>query len=202
MENTKGAVISIATGESIGVYSRHPHIPFPNSPVSRGNGMGRPESTQGENTSLVYRAVILGDFTFLKVPDVSRAIIEDAIVSTPPLCLYRHALWGAQQNFPRNLPHGGAEQEDRLPSGPMVRRTNHCRYGWVSRTKSPHRWNFTEPPKAHLGRREVEFHVERGGAVQKKTLPVGLESMCFLCERSGPFGLVGKKSPQLGWRPD
>ena len=35
---------------------------------------------------------------------MSRAAVEHAVVSTPPLCMYRHALWGASQHFIRNLP--------------------------------------------------------------------------------------------------
>ena len=36
-----------------------------------------------------------------------REVIEHAVVSTPPLCMYRRGLWGASQHFLRNLPESG-----------------------------------------------------------------------------------------------
>ena len=60
MGETAGAVISIATGESTGVYSRHSHIPFPNTPLVRGIGLEFPPAAQSEYKSMVYRSVILG----------------------------------------------------------------------------------------------------------------------------------------------
>ena len=37
MDNTPVAVISIVTADSLGVYSRESHIPFPNTPRFAGN---------------------------------------------------------------------------------------------------------------------------------------------------------------------
>ena len=37
---------------------------------------------------------------------MSRTAVEHAVLSTPPLCMFRHALWGASRHFLRNLPEG------------------------------------------------------------------------------------------------
>ena len=47
------------------------------------------------------------DFIFSKVDELPQNVMEHAIVSTPPLCLYRHSLWGACQHYTRNLPENG-----------------------------------------------------------------------------------------------
>ena len=57
---------------------------------------------------MVQRAVVRGAaFAFLRAHDLPRAAIEDSSGSTPPLRLFRHALWSALQHFTRNLPREG-----------------------------------------------------------------------------------------------
>ena len=44
------------------------------------------------------------DYAFARTTDLPRAVIEHAVVSTPPLCMYRRALWSASRHIIRNLP--------------------------------------------------------------------------------------------------
>ena len=104
IDGCTGSVVSLATGPNIGVYAGDSHIPFPNTPVLRGIGLKWP-TIQTEQLSYCQRAVVLGaDYQFGQMDDISRSAIEHAVVNAPPLCMYRHALWGASRHFPRNLP--------------------------------------------------------------------------------------------------
>ena len=97
MENTTGTVVSVVTNEHEGVYMDESHMPFPNTTVVSGIGIKWPHTKQGAALTLGRRAVVLGAyFTFNRVHELPRAAIEYAIVDTPPLCLYRHALWGGR----------------------------------------------------------------------------------------------------------
>ena len=108
MEDTTGAIVSVVTDVNMGFYAGESHIPFPNTPALRGIGLKWSLTAHGETLTLTQRAVVLGaDFVFNQVTDMARTAIEYAVVSTPPLCLYRHTLWGACQHFQRNLPENG-----------------------------------------------------------------------------------------------
>ena len=108
MEGATGTVIAIATGGQVGVYPRYSHIPFPNTPALRGIGAQWPLTSQNDSLTFGKLAVVMvGDFSFLKAPNLARYIIEDAVATTPPLCLFRNSLWGACQLFTRNLPSVG-----------------------------------------------------------------------------------------------
>ena len=107
-ENTTGAIISIATNELEGIYASESHLPFPNTPVVRGIGTKWPHDQQEGKLNLNQKAAILGaDFDFSNVHELPQNVMGNAIVSTPPLRLYRRSLWGACQHFSRNLPEVG-----------------------------------------------------------------------------------------------
>ena len=54
------------------------------------------------------RDVVLGaDYDYANTADIPRDIVEHAVVSTPPLCMFRHGLWGVAQHFMHNLPENG-----------------------------------------------------------------------------------------------
>ena len=104
IEGRTGSVVSIVTGNNQGVYAGDSHIPFPNTPVLRGIGLKWP-TCQSEPLTYCQRAVVLGaDFGVGHITDIPRSAIEYAVVNSPPLCLYRHVLWGASRHFAQNLP--------------------------------------------------------------------------------------------------
>ena len=58
----------------------------------------------GRGLTLNERAAVLGaDYAFARATNIPRATAEHAVVSTPPLCTYRHALWWGSHHFMRNL---------------------------------------------------------------------------------------------------
>ena len=84
MENTTGDVATVATGPNKGVYSGDSHIPFPNTPIIRGIGSKRPQTSQKEDLTLCQRAVVLGgEYSIGNITYLSRTAIEYAAVSAP-----------------------------------------------------------------------------------------------------------------------
>ena len=87
----------------------------------------------GRGLTLNERAAVLGaDYAFARATNIPRATAEHAVVSTPPLCMFRHGLWGGAQHFMRNLPEAG-RAGGQVTFGSEGERRDSI-YSWVGRT--------------------------------------------------------------------
>ena len=194
MDNTTGTAIPIVTGDAEGLYSGQSHISFPNTHVLRGIGL--------IELTLHHRSVVLGaDYAYARTTDLPRDVIARAVASTPPLCMYRHGLWGGGPAFPAqstgnrtgrrtgDLRSSGMDARFNLfADGPYDPCTVDCRV-------SP--FNV----KTNNGGGETQRLAIGSSPINSAAVPIHMEPMDVLCEYGEPISSDGQDASESGRRP-
>ena len=131
MADATCAAVSIGTLATT-AHVRYTHLPFPNTPVTRFIGIKSPTTLQGVSLSVCQLSVLLGgEYALTKFGNTPRDSVENWIMDTPLLCLYRRAIWGKSRRLEINFQdpgRSGGQVEGAIKTAPR----NHIHITYIA----------------------------------------------------------------------